>query len=202
MTKDKNVYEAKLEIVPDPRSQHTPEDRKAQFDLAMKLYAMLGDMSFAVERINALRGELDARAAKLPSGDALGTRLRKASADLDLIRQKIVATKEGGMITGEERLREYLTDLYGNVVGYEGRPSATQVQRTNSLSRELAAVVQEFDAWTAKELPGINRALAAKGQASIELLSREAWEKAGTEGSGGGRSGGSEFEEERSLERD
>ena len=186
MTKDKNVYEAKLEVVSDPRSTHTPADRKAQFDLAMKLYAMLGDMSFAVERINALRAELDARAAKLPAGDALAARLKKASADLDVLRQKIVATKEGGMITGEERLREYLTDLYGNVIFYEGRPSATQVQRTDALARELAAVVKEFDAWTAKELSGINQALAAKGQPRIELLTREAWEKAGTEGGAGG----------------
>ena len=184
MTKDKAVIETKLEIVADPRSKHTPEDRKAQFDLAMKLYGMLGDMTFAVERINALRADLDARAAKLPAGDALAARLRKASADLDVLRQKIVATKEGGMITGEERLREYLTDLYGNVVSYEGRPSATQVQRTDALGRELAAVVQEFDAWTAKELPGINQALAAKGQPKIELLTRDEWEKTGEESGG------------------
>ena len=48
-------------------------------------------------------------------------RLRAASAAVDAMRKKIVATKEGGMITGEERLRENLADLYGNVVGYEGR---------------------------------------------------------------------------------
>ncbi len=88
------------------------------------------------------------------------------------------------MITGEERLREYLTDLYSNVISYEGRPSATQVQRTDALGRELDAVVKEFDAWGAKELPGINQALAAKGQAKVELLTREAWEKAGAESGG------------------
>ena len=31
------------------------------------------------------------------------------------MRKKIVATKEGGMITGEERLRENLAELYGSV---------------------------------------------------------------------------------------
>ncbi len=148
----------------------------------MKLYGQLGDMTFAVERINAVRVGLDARAAKLPAGDALAARLRKASADLDVLRQKIVATKEGGMITGEERLREYLTDLYGNVIGYEGRPTATQVQRTDALGRELGDVVKDFDAWAAKELPAINEALAAKGQPRVEPLTREGWEKAGVEG--------------------
>ncbi len=200
MTKDKNVYETKLELVPDPRSKHTPEDRKAQFALAMKLYGMLGDMTFAVDRINGLRAALEERAGKLPAGDPLAARLRKASADADTLRQKIVATKEGGMITGEERLREYLTDLYSNVITYEGRPSATQVERTDSLGRELADVVKEFDAWAGKELQGLNQALAAQGAAPIELLTREAWEKAGTEE--GAASGAGPVERDGMRERD
>ncbi len=176
MTKDKTVLETKLELVPDPRSTHTPEDRKAQFDLAMRLYATLGDMTFAVDRLNGLRAELEGRASKLPVADALAARLRKASADADALRQKIVATKEGGMITGEERLREFLTDLYSNVISYEGRPSATQVARADALSRELADVVKDFDAWSAKELPGLNQALATKGLTKLEPLTRAAWE--------------------------
>jgi photosystem II stability/assembly factor-like uncharacterized protein len=176
MTKDKAVHETKLQVVTDPRSTHTPEDRKAQYDLVMKLYGDLGDMTYAVDRINALRADLEDRASKLPAGDPLAARLRKASADADALRQKIVATKEGGMITGEERLREHLTDLYSNVNTYEGRPSATQVQRADALSRELADVVKEFDAWAGKELPGINQALTAKGQAKIDVLTRAAWE--------------------------
>jgi len=200
MTKDKKVYETKLQLVPDPRSKHTPEDRKAQFVLAMKLYRMLGDMTFAVDRINGVRAALEERAGKLPAGDPLAVNLRKASSDADALRQKIVATKEGGMITGEERLREYLTDLYSNVISYEGRPSATQVQRTDALGRELSDVVQAFDAWAGKELPPINQALRAKGAAPIELLTREAWEKAGTEEAGGATAGTTG--EDRLRERD
>jgi len=200
MTKDKQVYETTLQVVPDPRSKHTPEDRQAQFALSMKLYGMLGDMTFAVERINALRAALDDRAGKLPAGDPLVDRLRKASSDADALRQKIVATKEGGMITGEERLREFLTDLYFGVVFYEGRPSAMQVQRTDALKRELADVVAEFDAWTGRELGGINEALAAKGQPKIELLQRAAWEKEGEEG--GGADGSGAVDAKRAFERD
>jgi hypothetical protein len=200
MTKDKQVYETTLEVVPDPRSKHTPEDRKAQFDLAMKLYATLGDMTFAVDEINGLRAALDGRAAKLGS-DPLSERLRKASASVDAIRSKIVATKEGGMITGEERLREFLTDLYTGVMFYEGRPSATQVQRAESLKRELADVVAELDGWTAKELPGINQALASKNQPKIDLLQRSAWEKQGEE-SAGGSGGAATTKTAERLERD
>ena len=34
--------------------------------------------------------------------------------------------------------------------------------RADALARELGDVVRDFDAWTAKELPGLNAALAKK----------------------------------------
>jgi hypothetical protein len=177
MTKDKNVYTTQLQVVADPRSKHTPADRKAQFDLAMKLYGQLGEMTFAVDRINGVRLALDDRAGKLAAGDPLAKRLRDASAAVAELRKKIVATKEGGAITGEERLRENLADLYGSVNNYEGRPAQTQVDRAEAIARELADVMRDFDAWLAKELGGINSALADKHLETITPVSRSAWEK-------------------------
>ncbi|HAF14552.1 MAG TPA: hypothetical protein DCK99_12820, partial [Blastocatellia bacterium] len=60
---------------------------------------------------------------------------------------------------------------------YEGRPSQTQVERTDVLARELADVVKDFDAWLAKELAGINSELAKKKLETITPLTREEWEK-------------------------
>ncbi len=176
MTKDTAVYTTPLLVVADPRTKHTPEDRRAQFDLATRLSGSLADMTFAVERMNGVRQALDERAAKLPARDALATRLRAAWATVDSLRKKIVATKEGGMITGEERLRENLADLYSNVVFYDGRPSQTQVERADALARELADVVREFEAWATRELGGLNSALARQRLEQIPLLTREQWE--------------------------
>jgi len=177
MTKDKNVFTTQLQVMPDPRSKHTPADRRAQFDLSMKLYNLLGDMTFAVDRINGVRLELDRAAAKLPANDPLVARLRAASARVDELRRKIVATKEGGAITGEERLRENLADLYGNVNNYEGRPAQTQVERTDAIARELADIVRDFDAWLAKEMPGLNSALSGKQLPPIKVITRAEWDK-------------------------
>ncbi|HKZ81211.1 MAG TPA: hypothetical protein VJ124_23275 [Pyrinomonadaceae bacterium] len=178
MSRDKDIQEIQLEVVADPRSKHTAADRKSQFDLSMKLYNLLGDMTFAVDRINGVRIALEERASKLPSDDDLGKRLRGASAHVDELRRKIVATKEGGMITGEERLRENLAELYGSVVGFEGQPSQTQIERTNAITRELGDVVINFDAWLAKELAGANAALQSRRLDVITPLTREAWQRA------------------------
>jgi hypothetical protein len=176
MTKDGKVYTMPLEVVADPRATHTVADRQAQFALANRLVSMLGDMSFAVERMNAVRASLEDRASKLPAGDALAQRLRDASASADVLRRKIVATKEGGMITGEERLRENLADLYSAVVFYDGRPSQMQLDRTEAIGHELADVVAAFDAWSAKDLASLNTELGAKNLQPIALITRQDWE--------------------------
>ena len=160
MTKDKSVYTTQLQIVADPRSKHTLADRKAQFDLSMKLYKLLGEMTTTVEKINSVRLALNDRAAKSAGNYGLKKRLETASEQVDAFRKKIVATKEGGAITGEERLREYLANLYGDVNSYEGRPSQTQTERADALARELADVTDNFDVWLTKEMSGINEALS------------------------------------------
>jgi photosystem II stability/assembly factor-like uncharacterized protein len=182
MTKDDKVYTLPLQLVPDPRTTHTLADRQAQFALANRLAALLGDMSFAVERMNGVRSALADRAAKLPAGDPLAQRLRDASAAADVLRKKIVATKEGGMITGEERLRENLADLYSAVVFYDGRPSQMQLDRTAAIGHELSDVVAAFDAWSAKDLATLNTELGTKNLQPIVLMTRQDWEAVGKGG--------------------
>ena len=171
ITKDKGVYTSKLQVTGDPRATHTAADRRLQYDLALKLHKAIEDMSASVDRINGVRGELLNRLSKAPAGDPTTARLRTAAEQVDEIRRKIVATKEGGAITGEERLRELMAELYGNVNGYEGAPSKTQFERTDALIRELADVVRDFDTWVATELPAINRQLAAS---KLEIISDKA----------------------------
>jgi photosystem II stability/assembly factor-like uncharacterized protein len=163
MTKGDQTYETKLKIELDPRSPFTEADRKEQFAAAMKVHGMLGDMTNLVDKIVAVRGGSMQAAAKLPEGDALRKQLTAVADGADTIRKKIVATKEGGAITGEERLREYMDDLYGAITGYEGKPAATLIDRTEALRRQLDDVTKEFDAFQAKDVKAANDALKGKG---------------------------------------
>jgi hypothetical protein len=118
--------------------------------------------------MNDMRGSLGDRGTGLSAADSLLRALTRGSAQVDTMRKKIVATKEGGMITGEERLRENLAELYGSVVGYEGRPSEMQVERTGSIGREMGDVSKDFDRWIQVELPKINAMLGKRGLQRIE----------------------------------
>ena len=90
-----------------------------------------------MDRILVLRASL----AKSQQALAPMKRARKAVSDfdgkVDAVRKQIVATTEGGAITGEERLREHTDQLYGAILSYEGKPADYQIARIESLRREL-----------------------------------------------------------------
>ena len=188
LTKGDQVYTESLRVALDPRATYTMEDRKAQFDLTMKLHRLLGHMTYAVDAIEGVRDSAKANAAKLPEKDPLRARLQQVSQESDGLRSKIVATKEGGMITGEERIREHIGRLYGDVNGYEGRPTDYEVARTDSLAHELEDVIHDFQKMTAKELPAINGGLQKKKLGTISVLSEADWEKQHQEGASGAAS--------------
>ncbi|HEV2426524.1 MAG TPA: sialidase [Terriglobia bacterium] len=178
MTRGSDVYTEQLTVGLDPRATYTVDDRKLQLDAVKRVSALLDDMSYQVARINSVRDALARRAAKLPQGDSLRTQLAALSGRADDIRMKIVATKEGGAITGELRLREYTTELYGDFVFYEGRPGDYQVARIDSLNRALGDVAHEFDAFVSKDLAAANQSLTEKKLEPVQPVSRQDWEKA------------------------
>jgi photosystem II stability/assembly factor-like uncharacterized protein len=181
MTKGDQVYTTKVNIVMDPRATYSLAERKEQLALTLKLGSMLNHMSWAVDAIIAVRDGAMADAAKVDAKSPLHGQLISLAQSADAIRSKIVATKEGGAITGEERLREYLGDLYGDVSQYEGRPSDEQIARADVMGRQLDDVVKEFTDLTAKQLPGINSQLKGKKLTSIDVLSEQEWQKASAE---------------------
>src|SRR5947209_5654523 len=177
MTKADHVYTEQLNVVLDPRAKFSVEDRKAQFDQVMKIYKMLEHMTWSVEAIEGVRDAAKQRAAKLPPNDPLRSQLQQLTGKCDELRSRIVATKEGGAITGEERIREHLGRLYGEVNGYEGRPTDYQATRADSLSHELEDVINDFQKLTEKELSGVNAALKKKKMEAIPVLSEADWQK-------------------------
>jgi hypothetical protein len=175
MTRGEKVYNTQLTVALEPRSKFTVEERKQQYDLVMRIGAMLNRMSGAVDAILAVRDGAQARASKLPEADPLRRGLVELALGVDQLRTKIVATKEGGAITGEERLREFLAGLYGDVGNYEGRPTDSQVARADALGRELEDVIREFTVLSAAKLPSLNHDLQAKNLGVLAIPAEKDW---------------------------
>ncbi len=180
MTRGNETYTTKLDLTLDRRASYNLDDRKMEYDAVERIYKLFRDMSFDTAAINEVHRGLLERASELKAGDPLRAKLRDAASKDEAIRKKIVATTEGGAITGEERIREKTSAIYGALVFYEGRPADYYLSRIDSLNHELEDVTHEFDAFTAKDLREVNASLESKQLKPVTPLSRAMWDKAET----------------------
>ena len=151
--------ESRIEIALDRRATYSGDDRRKNYDAALKVVALFGDMSTLVDRIDAAQKGTAERTGKLAKGDPLVPRLAAVREKLEEVRRKIVTTKEGGAITGEERIREHADYLYGALLRYEGKPAEYQEARIGALRRELDDVQRDFDQLAATEVKALDAAL-------------------------------------------
>lgn len=166
ISKGDAVRSAKLAVQLDRRATFTLADRKAQLEAVEAVKDLFGDESKLVERVRDLRLEVQKRLGATADG-ALRGELSALDAAADDVRKLVVATKEGGAITGEERLREHTDALYGALLSFEGRPAPYLLARTAALRRSLADAKRELDKVLAGPLLRVNERLHGAGMAPI-----------------------------------
>jgi len=162
LTRAGQVYTMPLTVGLDRRATYSLADRKAQFEAANRVEALFNRMSVLVNQILALRAQAGAIGGKLPQRDPLRAQLMQLAERADALRKQVVATKEGGAITGEERLREQTDYAYGAIMATEGAPTPYAMARLDTLDRELSDVEASFATLRHTDLPALNDKLKAK----------------------------------------
>jgi photosystem II stability/assembly factor-like uncharacterized protein len=161
LTKAGQVTTEPLTVTIDKRATFGVADRQAQFAAAERVKGMFLRMSKLVAQINGVRARVSAIAADATAPAEVKTAATQLGAKADALRKQIVATTEGGAITGEERLREHTDQLYGAITSVEDRPTAYQLARIDALDRELRDVETEWTAFQSGDLAGFNARLKA-----------------------------------------
>lgn len=162
LTRAGQVYTMPLTVGLDRRATYSLADRRAQFEAANRVEALFDRMSVLVNQILALRAQAGAIGGKLPQRDPLRAQLMQLADRADALRKQVVATKEGGAITGEERLREQTDYAYGAIMATEGAPTPYAMARLDTLDRELSDVEASFATLRHSDLPALNDKLKAK----------------------------------------
>ena len=179
LTKGGQVLDSQVQLVADPRSTHTAEDRNLQYDTVMKLHGMMERLTYVVDATLGAREALQKRAEGLPQNDKLRKQLDGLATELTKFHATLVATGEGGWLSGEEQLREKVGYLYGGVNGYEGRPTKSQLDQMGVLGARLDKAAARLDAIAKNELAAANKALAVRKLEPVNLLTEEEWKKKG-----------------------
>jgi photosystem II stability/assembly factor-like uncharacterized protein len=177
MIKGEQTYTSKLEIVPDPRVHYAQEDRDLQQQTVLKLYKELAHLTYVADAVVDVRDQARKRLAQINSKDPATKNLQHLADSMEALRSRLVAVRETGGITGEEKLREKLGDLYGSVNGYDGRPTQSQLENIQTLLAQLDQAEADLQKALASQLPAINPTLEKQKLEPIKPLSREEWEK-------------------------
>ena len=173
LTKAGQATTEPLTVMLDKRATYTVADREAQFAASERVKGMFLRMSKVVAQINSVRGEVDELASNTSvPGDvkALATQL---GAKADAMRKEIVATTEGGAITGEERLREHVDEVFGAINSTEDRPTNYQMARIEALDRELTDVERQWAAFLSGDFAAFNAKLKAANLSPLTVAEVE-----------------------------
>jgi hypothetical protein len=176
LTKGKETYSSEVKLVPDPRTKSTAADRQLQHKVVSQLYDMLAQLTYIVDATSELRDQAKQRTSAA-ADDKLKEKLNGLVQKLEDFRSSLVAVKEGGMITGEKRLRENLGELYGAVNGYSGRPTQSQIESAAVLEKQLVEAGTQFQSIATSQVPALNTALQGKQLEPLKATSREDWDK-------------------------
>ena len=175
LTKGSKQLEGQVELVADPRSPHSTEDRELQQRSAMRLYDALSDLTYLVESIANLRDQASERAKGLRHGSSLAARLEDFGRELEELRASMVSTSDAGWLSGDEKLREHMGNLFGSINNYQGKPTATQLEQMEVLLEELKEKQDRFERLLAQQQGRLNKSLERQGLEPIGRLTRSEW---------------------------
>lgn len=177
MIKGSQTYTSNLVLVSDPRGHYSQQDRDLQQQTVLKLYKELEHLTYVADAVVDARDQARNRLAQVNSGDPVATELQHLADSMEALRSRLVAVKEGGAITGEEKLREKLGDLYGSINEYDGRPTQSQLENVQTVLALLNQAETDFQKTMTTELPVINPALEKQKLEPVKVLTREDWQK-------------------------
>lgn len=169
--KGEDEYKGKVSLKFDPDLPHSEEDRELQLMTLRKAYRMLEDLAFVDAKVNGVIADVKEVAENEETRASIRKKLDAYAGKLEQLRKEMVATRMGG-ITGEEQLREKISNIYGAVMRYYGKPTQSQVDRLEVLEIELDKKASEADLLLG-ELENINKLVAKTGNDPIQVISLE-----------------------------
>jgi photosystem II stability/assembly factor-like uncharacterized protein len=179
MTKGKETYTTYLTLTANPNLPYTSEDRKLQQSASIKLYDMTEQLAYLADCVQSIQKQADEKAKK---SKKLAKTLTALSQEMDNMNKKmVITTGDNYVASAEPQLREKISEVYGSVVGFAGRPSNSQIESMNTLNNELQELQKKFDEIRDKKLPTINKQIAAEKMEEIKLKTWEEFKKIDSE---------------------
>ena len=163
-------YSQTIKVIHDEKNKElTITDRQQQYKIATQLYKMHEDLAATVDDINEkqklIKDNLDK--VKDPASKKL---MIEFNDKLEEQRSQLLATKQKSTFADEQRLREKITDVYAAVASQEAPPSNLQIQRAETLQKEVIKRKQDVQAVNNKYFKPVFDELVKEGLAKPKVF--------------------------------
>ncbi|MTI39454.1 WD40/YVTN/BNR-like repeat-containing protein [Fulvivirga lutimaris] len=143
MRKGKDTYNTELELINDPNSLLTDQDRVALHETTMKLYNMSEQLAYLVYKID----ETIAKSEQVISVNANGKKVAEPIAkELNTLKEKLVITTGDNYVgTAEPQLREKLSNLYSKIASGFEPPTSSEMENMTLLEEQFKDALTSFE---------------------------------------------------------
>jgi photosystem II stability/assembly factor-like uncharacterized protein len=174
LIRNNEIFETKIQLVPDPKSIFSLEDRDIRQKTLMKSYNLLELTAYIDRQAKDIRDKATTLSKEVPK--QLARRLTSIATRMDTLHMKLVSTKEG-KVTGEEKLREKIAFIYGSIINYRGKPTDSQVSGLDYLSKEVDSIRTSINGFMVGDLVQVNHELVMQKKNEIKIISEEEFDK-------------------------
>ena len=161
-----------ISVVYDPTIPHSVADRDKRYEILMKAYNLLEDLAYTDKVVTEIRDQAKEKSAKA-NNKSLGKKLAGLSESMETLHKELVATSVSSGITGEEKLREKIGDIYSAVNGYQGRPTQNHIDRLQILSKQVTEKKTKLEPILTTDIPNLNTQLAKENIDPFKLTTKE-----------------------------
>ncbi|MEQ9164622.1 MAG: hypothetical protein RLO12_00075, partial [Fulvivirga sp.] len=143
MRKGKDTYDTELELINDPNSLLTDQDRVALHETTIKLYNMSEQLAYLVYKID----ESIAKSEQVMSVNANGKKVAEPiSKELNTLKEKLVITTGDNYVgSAEPQLREKLSNLYSKIASGFEPPSSSEIENMTLLEEQFKDALTNFE---------------------------------------------------------
>lgn len=177
LTKDKKVYESKIELLPNKLAAHSEEDRRLRQDALWKTYAMLEHMAYISDTLNDIKTAIEKILKKEDKKLSQKTKkyLKNQVEEVKATWGEIVDVS--GSLYGSEKFQGKMVEIYSSINNYTGRPTESQLTYIVTLEESLKNIEERFKKLIAENLVNINRLLKEHQLEEIRILSETGYKK-------------------------
>ncbi len=154
INKGSKEFTTKVVLKTDPNSIHTDADRTVKHEKSMMLYNMTETLAYEVDKLD----DLQQMAESIVQSEMNKKVIKKLGVEayvkeIESLRKELVVTSGDNYVgAAEPQLREKISTLYGEVIGYSGRPTNAQLANLELLNSKLDAAKVKVSALVKKSV--------------------------------------------------